>query len=141
LCGCGAVDSVIDTDGDGIADCIDNCPAVANQNQVDTDGDNIGDACELPIVTNLAARAKSGKVQLTWSPMPEADSFNVYRGIEAGGPYNQIASGNVTDYCTYLDLDVTNGTTYYYVVTCVFGETESDPSNECSATPQTRVRR
>ncbi|EYF03981.1 thrombospondin type 3 repeat-containing protein [Chondromyces apiculatus] len=37
---------VLDQDGDGVADGIDNCPAVANSTQVDTDGDGAGDACD-----------------------------------------------------------------------------------------------
>ncbi len=39
--------TVIDTDGDGIADDMDNCPAVANADQLDTDGDGMGDVCDL----------------------------------------------------------------------------------------------
>jgi len=35
-----------DTDGDGIDDNDDNCPAAANDNQEDADGDGIGDACD-----------------------------------------------------------------------------------------------
>jgi len=35
----------LDTDGDGILDSADNCPAVFNPNQTDTDHDEIGDAC------------------------------------------------------------------------------------------------
>jgi hypothetical protein len=35
-----------DTDGDGFADSIDNCPGVANADQADTDTDGIGDACD-----------------------------------------------------------------------------------------------
>ncbi|MFO0828566.1 MAG: HYR domain-containing protein [Phycisphaerales bacterium] len=35
-----------DSDGDGVCDDIDNCPAVANPNQLDTNGDGIGDACQ-----------------------------------------------------------------------------------------------
>jgi WD40 repeat protein len=35
-----------DTDGDGVADAVDNCPSVANSSQADADGDGIGDACE-----------------------------------------------------------------------------------------------
>lgn len=42
--GCGVADT--DGDSDGVADCIDNCPAVANSDQSDTDGDGIGDACD-----------------------------------------------------------------------------------------------
>jgi thermitase len=35
-----------DTDGDGIRDLDDNCPAVANADQADADGDGIGNACD-----------------------------------------------------------------------------------------------
>lgn len=35
-----------DADGDGVADCIDNCPLHANSDQADCDGDGIGDACD-----------------------------------------------------------------------------------------------
>jgi cysteine-rich repeat protein len=35
-----------DTDGDGVLDEVDNCPAVANPNQEDTDSDGFGDACD-----------------------------------------------------------------------------------------------
>ena len=43
---------LVDTDGDGIPDAQDNCPAVSNANQLDTDGDGIGDACD-PIALRL----------------------------------------------------------------------------------------
>jgi hypothetical protein len=38
--------SIADTDGDGIPDEQDNCPALANPTQADTDGDGVGDACD-----------------------------------------------------------------------------------------------
>ncbi len=41
-----AVISNIDSDGDGLADTSDNCPALPNADQADGDGDNIGDACD-----------------------------------------------------------------------------------------------
>jgi hypothetical protein len=39
-----------DTDGDGVADDIDNCDTVANPDQVDLDNDGIGDVCDATIV-------------------------------------------------------------------------------------------
>lgn len=35
-----------DADSDGIADGVDNCPAVANSAQTDTDGDGMGNVCD-----------------------------------------------------------------------------------------------
>ena len=38
--------SRIDVDGDGLGDCLDNCPESANPDQSDLDGDGVGDACD-----------------------------------------------------------------------------------------------
>ncbi|MCB9855559.1 MAG: thrombospondin type 3 repeat-containing protein [Phycisphaerales bacterium] len=43
-CGCNVPDT--DTDGDGIADCIDNCRDTANPDQSDQNGNGIGDVCD-----------------------------------------------------------------------------------------------
>ena len=40
------IEGFIDTDGDGVPDDTDNCPAVANPAQTDTDGDGLGNACD-----------------------------------------------------------------------------------------------
>ncbi len=37
---------VVDTDGDGVTNDFDNCPAVHNPDQVDSDGDGVGDVCD-----------------------------------------------------------------------------------------------
>ncbi|MEW8350752.1 MAG: thrombospondin type 3 repeat-containing protein [Candidatus Thiodiazotropha taylori] len=39
--------TVLDSDGDGVAENLDNCPVVANADQLDSDGDGAGDLCEL----------------------------------------------------------------------------------------------
>ena len=96
---------------------------------------------ELEPVEDLSARAKSGKVQPIWSAVEGADCYNVYRSETSGGPYTKIADCHVTDYCTYLDTDVVNGTTYYYVVRSVAQGIESLDSNEACATPRSRTRR
>ena len=97
---------------------------------------SVNDEC--PAATDLASRAKSGKVQLTWTDVG-AGSYDVYRKVESGD-YAWLGNTEST-YCTYLDTSVTNGSTYYYVVKSVCGETEAEASNETSATPTARTRR
>lgn len=83
----------------------------------------------------LSAFALDRQVRLSWTSVKDAVSYNVYRSTTAGGSYVEIASGIVDT--TYTDTDVTNGVTYYYVVTAVDSfNTKSDYSNEVSATPQ-----
>jgi fibronectin type 3 domain-containing protein len=84
-------------------------------------------------VTDLTARGGDGEVRLSWSENPEADSYIVKRSNTSGGPYAVLA-GQVSD-TSFTDIEVENGTTYYYIVTAVNANGESQPSNEVSATP------
>lgn len=85
--------------------------------------------------TNLTATAGNAQVSLTWTASQNATAYNVYRGTTSGGPYTKIFTGVTAT--SYADNAVTNGTTYYYVVTATNQFGESGYSNEVSATPTT----
>ena len=83
--------------------------------------------------TGLAATPGSGQVALAWNPSSGATSYRVKRATVSGGPYGLIASPTSPG---YTDTSVTNGTTYYYVVSAVNAAGESNNSSQVSATPQ-----
>jgi fibronectin type 3 domain-containing protein len=87
--------------------------------------------------TSLAATAGDGSVSLDWNDNGEGDldGYNVYRSTTSGSGYSQI-NGSLVGSSDYTDNTVTNGITYYYVVTAVdTASNESGYSNEESATP------
>ncbi|MBP2632047.1 MAG: hypothetical protein H6Q70_2675 [Firmicutes bacterium] len=88
----------------------------------------------IPAPIDLVATAGDSQVTLSWTAVDGATGYNVKRSTTAGGPYTTIAS-NVSG-TTYVDTSVTNGTTYYYVVTAVNVDGESNNSNEASAKPE-----
>ncbi len=85
-----------------------------------------------PTPTGLAATAGSQQVSLTWSASSGSASYNVKRSTTSGGPYTQAANVTVTN---DTDASLTNGTTYYYVVSAVNSAGESANSSQVSATP------
>ncbi|MEL4106718.1 kelch repeat-containing protein [Oscillospiraceae bacterium WX1] len=91
-----------------------------------------------PAAPTLTATPGDAQVTLNWNSVIDATSYNVYRSTTSGGTYTQIATG-VTG-TTSTDTGLTNGTTYYYVVTAVNDAGESDYSNEVSATPQAALK-
>jgi pectate lyase len=96
-----------------------------------------GDTTPPAAPMGLTATAGNATVGLDWNDNTEADlaGYNVYRATVQGGPYTAIATGVAVS--AYTDNTVTNGTTYYYVVTAVdTSSNESANSNEASATPQ-----
>lgn len=81
--------------------------------------------------TNLKAIGDNTKVNLYWDPVEGATGYIVKRSETPGGPYTTTFSAITT---TYPDTTVTNGATYYYVVTAIVNGVESGNSNEASAT-------
>jgi hypothetical protein len=82
--------------------------------------------------TGLAATVGSGTVALTWNAGGGATSYTVKRGTVSGGPYATLGTPTAT---TYADSGLTNGTTYYYVVSATNAGGTSANSSEVAATP------
>lgn len=82
--------------------------------------------------TNLVATSGDRSVSISWTPRTNATSYRVKRATTSGGPYTLVASPTTS---TYVDNGLTNGTTYYYVVSGVNTLGEGANSSEASATP------
>ncbi|HTJ79865.1 MAG TPA: discoidin domain-containing protein [Rariglobus sp.] len=83
--------------------------------------------------TGLNAFAGDGQVSLSWNAMTDAINYVVARSTTAGGPYTQVAQVTGT---TFTDTGLTDGTTYYYVVSALSNSVTGPNSDTVGATPQ-----
>jgi 6-phosphogluconolactonase (cycloisomerase 2 family) len=82
----------------------------------------------------LTAVAGNEQTTETWVGAAGATSYNLYWSLVSGtGTAGTKISGITAT--TYVHTGLTDGTTYYYVVTAVNAAGESGPSNQASATP------
>lgn len=84
------------------------------------------------VPTGLTAVPGVGQVQLNWTAVFGATSYNVKRSTTNGGPYSTVGTPAAN---SFLDTTVTNGQTYYYVVSAVNGAGQSANSSQVTATP------
>ena len=78
--------------------------------------------------------ASPGDTQTTLTWLPNATTtYTVKRSTTSGGPYTTIATG-LTD-LIYTDTGLTNGVTYYYVVSGANAQGSGPDSEEMSITP------
>src|SRR4030042_6743220 len=69
-----------------------------------------------PPCFNISARAKPGKVQLTWTDRMGTERYDIYRAIETD-PSNFVKIGETTStFSPYLDETALNETTFLYLV-------------------------
>lgn len=87
-----------------------------------------------PAPTGLTATAGNQQVTLTWTAVTGATSYNVYRGTSSNGESNTALATGLTS-ATFLDQNLTNGTTYFYKVAAVNANGTSAKSTEASAMP------
>lgn len=84
---------------------------------------------------DVTVQAGDGQATVTWQPVPDATSYNVYYA-----PTPSVSPANATG--SHLDVNspfvvanLTNGETYYFVVTAVVNGVETVPSSEASTVP------
>ncbi len=83
--------------------------------------------------SGLSATPGNAQVGLTWAAASHATGYSVHRSTASGGPYTTVQTNVVGT--SFTDTGLTNGTTYFYVVTATNAEGEGAGSNETSATP------
>lgn len=85
-------------------------------------------------IQNLKAVSGKQQVTLSWDPMPEATSYNVYWSTSRDvGTTNGTLIANVST--PYIHTGLLDNTTYYYIVTAVVDGFESEGSNVVWSTP------
>ena len=72
---------------------------------------------------------------LTWTASSGATSYHVKRATTSGGPYTQVGAPTST---SFTDTGLTNGTTYFYVVSALNATGESANSAPGQRHPQPR---
>ena len=85
--------------------------------------------------TGVSASAGNAQVTISWTAVSGATSYNLYWSTTSG--VTKTSGTKITGVTSpYTQTGLTNGTTYYYVVTAVTAGGESAASNQASATPQ-----
>jgi hypothetical protein len=80
-----------------------------------------------------SALAGDRQVLLLWQGVPLVTGYNIKRANISGGPYTTLTNGVVG--ASFVDSSLSNGTTYYYILTAANEIGEGAPSPEASATP------
>ncbi len=106
---------------------------ITDQNSSATVNEQCSPAPSLP--ENMAAVAGNEEIKLSWDLVSGAASYNIYWSTSSG--VTTLDTSINTTSMPYLHTGLTNGETYFYVVTAEnsYGS-ESGLSDEVSATPQ-----
>ena len=139
-----------DDDADGMPDLyeISQFGDLTRDGTADFDNDGYSDLLEyqngtnplaltLAAPTGLKAVAANAQVTLSWNDVASAAGYNVYWDTIPNVTKSSNVISNVNS--GYVHTGLSNGTTYYYVVTTLSTGDESIVSNEISAKPGLRA--
>ncbi len=87
---------------------------------------------------DLTATPANSQAFLSWMASPGAAGYNVEYSLTSGGPYTTVAA-NVAG-TSFISSSLTNGLTYYFVVTAVNAIGASGTSSQASVVPGTLNR-
>jgi len=100
-----------------------------------------------PAPQNVQATAGDGQVVISWNPVTGATSYNLYMASQSGvnkSNYGSLPDGmkhpGITG-TTFTHTGLTNGKTYYFVVTALNAGGESGESSEVFGTPMAPPQR
>jgi hypothetical protein len=90
-------------------------------------------ASAVPAVpVQVQALPGDAQIMLTWAASSGASSYVVERSSQSGGPYTQVATPAAA---SFTDTQLTDGSTYYYVVAAHNTAGRSNNSSQVSAKP------
>ena len=89
--------------------------------------------------TGVSASAGDGKITINWSSVSGATSYTIYIRTSSGVSKTNYTDKKTSTTNSYTWTGLTNGTTYYYVVTAVNSYGESSESSQVSATPSSTI--
>jgi autotransporter-associated beta strand protein len=92
----------------------------------------------VPAPSKLIAQPRNNTVTLSWFGSAGATSYNVKRSMSLATTYSNIASVPVPA-LSYVDIELTQGTNYYYEVSAIVNGVETTNSTPASAAPNLQL--
>jgi autotransporter-associated beta strand protein len=84
------------------------------------------------VVENVLAAEGDTRVVLEWNPILNL-TYNITRSTSQSGPFSLVGSATTA---RFADSLLTNGTTYYYIISSIDGSVEYPGTSPIAATPQ-----
>jgi hypothetical protein len=116
-----------DSDGDEVADTVDNCPEVANPDQADTNSDTVGDDCEEAVLIDSTS-------PMVISTVPKANAIEVAPTANVKATFSEEMDSTTIDGTTFQLFE--KGTTTQIAAHVSYnadtGIAKLDPNNNLS---------